>query len=112
MHSKTLLFILIFLCAELLALLIFYLVRKKYDPNNTSWKNSLFKGILERFILFLGLVSQINTILIFFGALKLGTRLKEQQETKISNDYFLVGNLLSVTIAISNYLFFNHFYIG
>ncbi len=64
------------------------------------------KGLLERFMLFLGLAIGIEQILTLFGALKLGTHFlnKDQKETpdeKISKDYFLIGNILSVLLAIS-----------
>ena len=38
--------------------------------------------------------------LIAFGAMKLGTRLHAEQGSEISNTNFLVGNLLSVLLAI------------
>ncbi len=64
-------------------------------------------GVLERLFLYVGLMQGFGQTLILFGALKIGTRLKNEKD-KISNDYFLVGNLVSVllvfsTIAIWNY---------
>lgn len=65
-------------------------------------------GVLERLFLYVGLMQGFGQSLILFGALKIGTRLKNEED-KISNDYFLVGNIISVllvfsTIAIWNYL--------
>jgi hypothetical protein len=54
----------------------------------------------------LGLASSLPTIIVFFAALKLGTRLKDQQESKITNDYFLVGNITSVAMAILEFLLY------
>jgi hypothetical protein len=59
---------------------------------------STFKGVLERFVLFLALHCGFTPILVVFGALKIGTRL--DNKTLISNDYFLVGNFASILIAI------------
>ncbi len=64
-------------------------------------------GVLERLFLYVGLMQGFGQTLILFGALKIGARLKNEKD-KISNDYFLVGNLVSVllvfsTIAILNY---------
>jgi hypothetical protein len=95
-----------FLSIELFSLFIFYQIRKKYAPANHNSGSSVIKGMLERFAVLLGLAAQIPTIIIFFSALKLGTRLKEQQEPKISNDYFLVGNVTSIIIAITEYLIY------
>ena len=39
-------------------------------------------------------------MLIAFGAVKLGTRLHSEQGSEISNTYFLVGNLLSMFLAM------------
>jgi hypothetical protein len=39
-------------------------------------------------------------MLIAFGAMKLGTRLHDEQDAEISNTYFLVGNLLSILLAM------------
>lgn len=61
---------------------------------------SAFKGVLERLMLFVALHYQLGTILVAFGALKLGTRLKDENVNSISNDYFLVGNFSSILISI------------
>lgn len=54
---------------------------------------------MERIIIAICLVIGVTPILIVFGALKIGTRLKSPDD-KIQNDYFLVGNLSSIFIAI------------
>lgn len=60
---------------------------------------STFKGIIERYIIAACLSIGLTPILIVFGALKIGTRLKSPDD-KIQNDYFLVGNLSSIFIAV------------
>lgn len=61
------------------------------------------KGLLERFVLFLGLVAGVEQIVTLFSALKLGTYFlgKEPDYEKVSKDYFLIGNLVSIGLAIS-----------
>jgi len=102
-----------FCAGEILSLLIFYFIRKKYEKRNIAAGGSVLKGMLERFALLLGLTAGVPTIIIFFGAIKLGTRLKEQQESPISNDYFLVGNITSIIIVLlqfQTYLLLNEHY--
>ena len=57
-------------------------------------------------MLLIGFIASIPTIVVFFGAIKLGTRLKEVNETKITNDYFLIGNALSANVAIIEFLIY------
>ncbi len=46
-------------------------------------------------------------MIIFFGAIKLGTRLHEDNQNKISNDYFLIGNMISVGAVLGyQYVYF------
>lgn len=70
------------------------------SPNTILGVNiSTFKGIMERFIMATCLVIGVTPILIVFGALKIGTRLKSPDD-KIQNDYFLIGNLSSIFISV------------
>ena len=92
----------IFAIGELVGLLIFAAVKRTIGPPKTSpaHKASVVKGILERAVMFTGLLHGFPQILIAFGALKLGTRLHEEKESEISNSYFLVGNLISILLAM------------
>ena len=92
----------IFAAGELISLLIFGVIRKQFAPTESSSAGSasIVKGILERVVLFTGLLFGFPQILIAFGALKLGTRFSTEQESRISNDYFLVGNLISILLAL------------
>jgi hypothetical protein len=95
----------ILITMELVALLLFHLLKKvmKVSPNDsTPDYRSIGKGILERTMLFLGLIWGIQSVIILFGALKIATRL-DQDKSKVSNDYFLIGNLMSVLIAFISY---------
>ena len=102
--NKIVAFAIAFIAGEIISLFVFLLLRKKYEKNNPKKIASIVKGIVERFAILLGLVASIPTIIIFFSAVKLGTRLKEQQESAISNDYFLIGNMTSIIIAVSQFL--------
>ncbi|WP_424960986.1 hypothetical protein [Ekhidna sp.] len=90
----------IFVVGELGALLVFYLVTLMFKRKLTL--SSVLRGALERAFLFIILLVDLPQGLAFFGALKIATRLKD--DDKISNDYFLVGNLVSVLIVIGYYL--------
>ena len=60
---------------------------------------STFKGTMERLIMSTCLAIGVTSILVVFGALKIGTRLKSP-DNKIQNDYFLIGNLSSIYISV------------
>lgn len=94
--------IIIFIIGELVSVFIFALLKRAFNLPKTSpaRKASVVKGILERAVLYIGLLHGFPQILIAFGALKIGTRLHEDKKTKISNDYFLVGNLVSILLAM------------
>ena len=65
-----------------------------------SW--SIFKGLIERAFLFVSLINDISQAITIFGALKIATRIKA--DDKISNEYFLVGNLVSISVAFGYYI--------
>ncbi len=93
-------YIAIYVVGELLALGIFFLVTKMFHRPLTL--SSILRGGLERGFLYIILLVNLPQGMAFFGALKIATRLKD--DDKISNDYFLVGNLVSVLIVIGYYL--------
>lgn len=70
---------------------------------------STFKGVLERFVLFIALLFNLSQILIVFGAIKLGTRLDAKD--KVSNDYFIVGNFTSILIAIFYFVLYEKIFV-
>ena len=87
---------------ELISLVLFAIISKWLAPteSNSSGITPIIKGILERVLLFTGLLFGFPQVLIAFGALKIGTRLVTEQQNKISNDYFLVGNMVSILLAL------------
>ncbi|GAB4234451.1 MAG: hypothetical protein Tsb0034_08070 [Ekhidna sp.] len=90
----------IFMIGEVAALVIFYLITRMFGRGLSL--SGVLRGVLERAFLFIVLLVELPAGLAFFGALKIATRLKD--DDKISNDYFLTGNLVSVLIVIGYYL--------
>ncbi|MGM0506882.1 MAG: hypothetical protein ACQER4_06815 [Bacteroidota bacterium] len=87
-----------YLSMELLTNLLFHFVSHSLRSNE-SRPRSIIKGILERLFLIAGLTSGYPHVIIAFAALKIGTRF--QKNNQISNDYFLIGNFISILIAMS-----------
>lgn len=83
---------------------MFAIVRKSFSDGAIFKSPDIqtFKGILERLVLFIGLINGFATVLVVFGALKLGTRLHDEKgpDHVPTNDYFLVGNFLSLLVAM------------
>ena len=94
----------VFVVGEILAAFIFLILRKSVAGTAVFKKPDIetFKGILERLVLYTGLTGGYSTVLVMFGALKLGTRLHDENDKIVSNNYFLLGNLLSAFIAIAD----------
>jgi hypothetical protein len=59
----------------------------------------MFKGVLERTFVVVTLNFDMVSALTLLGALKIATRIKDTED-KISNDFFLIGNLMSVMFAV------------
>jgi hypothetical protein len=96
--------LLVFIAGEILATLAFITIRKSIAGEGAFKKPDVetLKGILERLVMFAGLLAGFSTVLVMFGALKLGTRLHDEKDKDVSNNYFLIGNLLSALIAIGD----------
>lgn len=97
---------------EILLAVIFSVIAQIYYKKLGFDFRSILKGALERIFLTFALVHNIPTALTFFSALKLATRLKHEEskdEHNKFNDYYLLGNLASVTVAISYMYLYNNF---
>lgn len=102
--------VVIFVIAEVLShLVVFPIIKKLFYPNPELAMSQqvpklgfsdVVKGIFERLVLTLALIKGLPQVLVLFGAMKLGTRLTTGTESEAWNDYFLVGNLYSVALAI------------
>jgi hypothetical protein len=63
-----------------------------------SWRD-FWKGELERSMLMLGLWVGVPQVFILFGALKIGSHIKDDK-SEVPNDYFLIGNVTSVLLCL------------
>lgn len=93
-----------FLIGEAIAVYAFAKIRGAYGPKSSSTSSerrvAILKGVLERVVMYLGLLMNYAVIIAAFGAFKLGTRFEKDIANKVSNDYFLVGNLTSLLIVL------------
>lgn len=105
--NKLICFIAIFTVGELLVNpTLFAFLRRHFlqvpeqdvPPRLLGLPVSVFKGCLERFTLFLGLILPLYYLLTVFGTIKIGTRL--EKNNKVQNDYFIIGNLFTILIAM------------
>lgn len=119
MNSSVVGFFIVLLVGEIVAFFTFLIVRKLFtgswwtNAENDNARNLLTiigKGVLERLFIYTLLVFNHPQVLILFGALKIGTRFRPEEETKVSSDYFLVGNMVSVFLAFLYYIGYNNFY--
>lgn len=102
----TISFFLIYIGSELVAYFTFRWVRKHYLGEYGSTR-PMWNGIIERIFLYLCLLTEVYHGLTLFGALKIGTRIKAD-ENKVSNDYFLIGNMISVSmVLVTTYIYQN-----
>ena len=94
----------VFICGEIVGLVIFPILTRHLGPQDVSaWDiKAILKGALERLVLYIALLHNYPQMLIAFSAMKLGTRLHHEEGSEISNTYFLVGNLLSILLAIAS----------
>jgi hypothetical protein len=100
-------FALLIFLGEIIFYFVFGLIERWLDLSITGTpRREMFKGILERLMLAVGIAHGITTVVIAFGALKIATKLSlSASDNKIEhvqkhNDYFLIGNLLSILFAV------------
>lgn len=111
MNKILLLFILFILCEIILAF-VFAATAQWYYKKMGLDIRSIIKGMTERVFLFITLLNGYPHALTLFSALKLATRLKHNEklddaENKF-NDYYLVGNLVSVCFAVLYVYLYNN----
>lgn len=98
-------FFLIIIVGEVLAFFVFAVIRLIFRKGKfLRWPDAeTLRGVIERFVIYVGLANGYLQVLVLFGALKIGTKLKPEDKplpVGVANDYYLVGNLLSVLIAM------------
>ncbi len=101
--------ILIIIAVEVGLTIIYTFISPKSSKNQFIDYRSILKGLVERAFITYSLISGFPHALTLFGALKLGTRLKHPDEEKteegrkqesLFNDYYILGNFISVSIGI------------
>lgn len=103
---KWILVLSIFIFVEVISfLVVFKFIGRIYlapDPQTKSKVDlkDFLKGMFERGVLSFALANNLPQILIFFGAMKLGTRITSKVNSEDFNSFFLVGNLFSVFLSI------------
>lgn len=85
-------------------LLLFPLLNKRYGVSKHEGEKMppWLKGGIERICLITGILLGVPHVLVAFGALKIGTKLggeAHSNEEKTNTEYYLIGNLISITIA-------------
>lgn len=101
-----------FVIVELLVGFLFSAISQVFYKKHGINFKSISKGIIERLFLVVALLNNYPHALTLFSALKLGTRLRrpdEKDNEKAFNDYYLIGNLVSVSIAIGYVHLFSHY---
>jgi hypothetical protein len=104
-------FVAIVASGEILVHFLLYVISHSIGKPNRDKINftSILKGLLERAFIFTVLVEGLASALTVLGALKIATRIKDE-ESKVSNDFFLIGNLLSILFGIGYYLVYKKLY--
>lgn len=103
----------IILVTEIILAFIFSVISQVFYKKMGLDFRSIFKGIIERMFLMFCLLNNFPHALTFFSALKLGTRLKHEEVKETENkynDFYLVGNLISVMISIGYVLLINYYF--
>jgi len=93
----------IFVVGEVVLAALFWAVANFFYRRSGLDARSIVKGVIERAFLFVTLVNGYPHALTFFSAVKLATRLKHEESGEDRdrfNDYYLIGNLISVLAAI------------
>jgi len=98
------LFLVILIAGELVTNLCFFILIKIMNRGRMSFSGAI-RGTFERLFLFFAMVNDIFHALTLFGALKIATHIKD--DDRVSNDYFLIGNLISVSAAIGYFILYN-----
>lgn len=102
----------IMIICEIILAFLFTLIAQKFYKRSEIDVKSIFKGFVERLFLTIFLFNDIPHALTFFSALKLATRLKHNEgstdESSRFNDYYLLGNLSSVTVVLMYVCIWNH----
>lgn len=108
----------VLIAGEAVFYVLFFAMQKLCRLSGPRTKvHEVFKGIIERLMLSVGIAHGVPTVIIAFGALKVATKLSASaansnpDEATIANQnaYFLIGNLTSILFAIIYALIARHY---
>lgn len=74
--------------------------KERLHDELVSFSTDNIKGTLERIMLFIGLIMNFPHIIAFLGTIKIGTRLQEAKDCKVTSDYFIIGNAISMVLIL------------
>ncbi len=99
----------IILLGEFIVHLVFHLVSRFIGKANRDKisRTSILKGLIERAFVVLVLYFNLTSALTLLGALKIATRIRDAED-KVSNDFFVLGNLISVIFGILYFVIINN----
>ena len=107
-------FIIAVIIIEIILAFVFSVISQVFYKKLGLDFRSIFKGMVERGFLFIALVNNFPHALTLFGALKVATRLKhtdkDADEENSFNNFYLIGNLISVMIAIGYVYYYKFFF--
>jgi hypothetical protein len=97
-------FIAMVVAGELLLHMLLFFIGKWIGKQNRDriTITSFLKGLIERAFVVVALRTEVASALTLLAALKIATRFKDE-ENKVSNDFFLMGNLISILFGIGYY---------
>jgi hypothetical protein len=105
-------FLILMMISEIILAFIFAVIAQVFYRKMGLDFKSIFKGFIERVFLLICLSQGFAHALTLFGALKVATRLKRQdaddKDLAAYNDFYLVGNLVSVMVAIGYVILLQH----
>jgi len=105
-------FLILMMISEIILAFIFAVIAQVFYRKMGLDFKSIFKGLIERVFLLVCLSQGFAHALTLFGALKVATRLKRQdaddKDLAAYNDFYLVGNLVSVMVAIGYVILLQH----
>lgn len=105
------------ICIEILLGIFYFLITpKSIQSSSIIDYKSLIKGVIERMFLMISLINDYPHALTLFGTLKLATRLKRDNEKdkakeSLYNDFYLLGNFISIIISILYVFLYKKFII-
>ena len=101
--AKLVVVIIILIVCEIIVAFFFALAAQLLYKKASLDIKSIGKGVIERIFLLIALLNNYPHALTLFSALKLATRLKHHEplnDENRYNDYYLIGNLVSVAVAM------------